>query len=103
MALAEYGDSSKEAIGRRLKAMRRSLGDPPPSAETVADRLGMGLKVYQHREIGRSTLTFDEAWAVFHAYGIDPRFLIWGDPTPLGSEWPKMRAALLDLDQRRTR
>ncbi len=96
MALAGFGSSAKEIIGRRLRAVRDHLG---LTQEQMADAIGMDMGIYQHRESARSTLTPAEAWKVFTALGIDPRFVLFGDVQALGRDWPRVKATLLAQDR----
>lgn len=96
--LADYGDTSKEAIGRRLKAVRAVLG---LSQEDMAIQTGMDPKVFQHRESARSMLTPGEAWAIYTRYDLDPRFLLFGNPVSVADRWPAIVDALRSQDEQR--
>lgn len=95
--LARMGDSSKEAIAARLRAVRETLGI---TQREMAARLGIEGKVYEHREMARSTLTIGEAWEIYTRLGIDPRFTLYGDPIAAGPSWTAIREKLLARQQR---
>jgi transcriptional regulator with XRE-family HTH domain len=75
-----------EQIGRRLKALRYSLGYGHRKQSAFSDSIGLTKSTYSPFETGDRILTFEAAVAIRRRWGVSLDWLFYGEMTPAGHD-----------------